>query len=203
MKYSRNTMENAQGYILVVTLLIMAILSLIGIAGMNTSIFEMQIAGNQWNAKQTFYHADGGLSIGSEVLEQNFGCATGFTQAVLSGTITINDNILYDNPVQTDAQILAKVNDPVNTYDAAFPIAGGNLPNEKVGYLFFGGQTELLPGGALQMAAGYEGKGKSAAQGGVAKVFEVYSQYLGSKNSESILALGWRHLVGTEGSCIY
>ena len=37
------------------------------------------------------------------------------------------------------------------------------------------------------MAAGYEGKGKSAGQGGVAKIFEIYSQFLGLNNSEAIV----------------
>ena len=39
------------------------------------------------------------------------------------------------------------------------------------------------------MAAGYEGKGKSAGQGGVAKIFEIYSQFLGLNNSEPSLLL--------------
>ena len=53
------------------------------------------------------------------------------------------------------------------------------------------------------MASGYEGKGKSSAQGGVAKIYDIYSQFLGPKNSESIIVAGWRHLIGTEGKCKY
>jgi len=198
-----NISQKEDGYVLVVALLVMAILSLLGIAGMNTSTFEMQVAGNDWNAKRTFYKADGGISLGTEVLEQNFGCATGFTNSVIKGTVTVNDNILHDNPIYSDVDILTKLNSPASNYDAAFPSADDSPPSFDVGYLFFGGETKVLPGGDLKMAAGYEGKGKSSAHGGYAKVFEIYSQYLGTKNSESIIVAGWRHLVGSEGDCIY
>ena len=79
--------------------LIMAILSLLGIAGINTSMFEVQVAGNDWNAKDTFYKADGGIWLGSEVLEQNFGCAMGFKDNILDGYVAVEtgDLVLYDN----------------------------------------------------------------------------------------------------------
>ena len=89
MHQLRNISRKEDGYVLVVALLVMAILSLLGIAGMNTSIFEMQVAGNDWNAKRTFYKADGGISIGSEVLEQNFGCPLGFKNSPLDSFVAI------------------------------------------------------------------------------------------------------------------
>ena len=52
MNQLRNISHKEDGYVLVVALLVMAILSLLGIAGMNTSTFEMQVAGNDWNAKR-------------------------------------------------------------------------------------------------------------------------------------------------------
>ncbi len=54
MEQLRNISNNENGYVLVVALMIMAILSLLGIAGINTSMFEEQIAGNDWNAKRYF-----------------------------------------------------------------------------------------------------------------------------------------------------
>ena len=71
------------------------------------------------------------------------------------------------------------------------------------GYLYIAGETQMLPGGALQMAAGYEGKGKGAGGGGVAKIMDIYSHYRGALDSESIILFGWRHLTGTEGNCVY
>lgn len=207
MHQLRNISQNEDGYVLVVALLVMAILSLLGIAGMNTSTFEMQVAGNDWNAKRTFYKADGGVSQGIELVEQSLACPGGFTKPI--------DGIHYESPslynnLSIDLTTIVKrfddpngVEDTNNKYDVAYPYTNNNLPPYDVGFLFFGGQTKVLPGGALQMAAGYEGKGKSAAQGGVAKIYDIYSQYLGPKNSESIIVAGWRHLVGSEGQPEY
>ena len=83
MKQLRNISQKEDGYVLVVALLVMAILSLLGIAGMNTSIFEMQVAGNDWNAKRTFYRADGGISRGIELVEQSLACPGGFSRRTI------------------------------------------------------------------------------------------------------------------------
>ncbi|MFT5728335.1 MAG: hypothetical protein ACI8PB_002488 [Desulforhopalus sp.] len=197
--------NNEDGFVLVVALMVMVILSLIGIAGLNTSTFEQQIAGNDWNAKRSFYKADGGISTGSELLEQNFNCATGFTgTGFVENFITVNNKTFSTNYTLSSTSIVGNLDAPASNYDAAYPSATiGVLPSLDVGYIFFGGATQVLPGGALQMAAGYEGKGKSAGQGGVAKLVDIYSQFLGPRSSEAIILSNWRHIVGTEGSCIY
>jgi hypothetical protein len=208
MNQLRNISQNEDGYVLVVALLIMAILSLIGIAGINTSMFEVQVAGNDWNAKKTFYMADGGISRGSELVEQSIACATGFASNSIEDFHVSKLNIYNNDPINP-ATVVSSLDDPKgsidpkNKYDAAYPGSGGALPDYDVGYLYFGGETNVLPGGALQMAAGYEGKGKSSAQGGAAKIYDIYSQFLGPRNSESIIVIGWRHLIGNEGDCIY
>ena len=65
------------------------------------------------------------------------------------------------------------------------------------------GQTAFGVGGAIEMAAAYEGKGKAAASGGVTLDYEIYSQHQGYANSESIVALHWQHVIGSEGVCKY
>ena len=221
MNRAQHRVNNEEGFVLVVALMILVILSLIGIAGLNTSIFEKQIAGNDWNAKRTFYRADGGVSLGSELLEQSFACPDGFnggvgSQVVLAGTPVLvqarnaNQLKLWANPgidqdaLKDDRKCLLDP-DFNQRFDAAYPMGSdGALPTVDVGYLYVGGETSVMAGGALQMAAGYEGKGKSSAQGGAAKEMDIYSQYLGPKNSEAIIMMGWRHLIGSEGgTCNY
>lgn len=206
MEQVRDTMRNEGGYVLVVALLVMAILSLLGIAGMNTSIFEKQIAGNDWNSKRTFYKADAGVSMGSELIEQNLnlGCINGFAENKIKGTtIYAVEKRMWGNPSFKDDTTRSICTD--SDADVIYPYDGNPpAPAQDIGYLYFGGHTELLPGGSLQMAAGYEGLGKSAAQGGVAKYYDIYSRYEGFKNSQSIVGIGWRHVVGTEEStCNY
>ena len=65
------------------------------------------------------------------------------------------------------------------------------------------GATAFGVGSAIQMAAGYEGKGKGAAGGGVSLLYEIHSQHLGLAKSESVVAIHWRHNIGSEGTCGY
>ena len=74
MEHMQKCLKNEGGFVMVVALMTLVILTLIGIAGLDTSIFEEQIAGNDWGAKQTFYKSDGGTELGSELLEYNFSC---------------------------------------------------------------------------------------------------------------------------------
>ncbi|MBB5346757.1 pilus assembly PilX N-terminal domain-containing protein [Desulfoprunum benzoelyticum] len=216
MQQLRNISQKEDGYVLVVALLVMAILSLLGIAGMNTSTFEMQVAGNDWNAKRTFYKADGGISRGIELLELNIACAPGFSGDIVEDIHVKSKSLYFNSPFDpypaTSPEIpgesdsvttgISLFDEPKVKYDAAYPHNIDDFPPDyDVGYLYFGGETKMLEGGALQMAAGYEGKGKSAAQGGVAKIYDIYSQFLGPKNSESIIVVNWRHMIGSEGTC--
>ena len=154
--------------------------------------------------------------LGVELLEQSFGCATGFkktsgTLADLTGTpIRVyerdGDNVLWNNGFPVCSDIYDN-----NKADGAYPIAnldpdGNGDPSDNLqetGYLYYGSETHMLAGGALQMAAGYEGKGKGAGQGGVAKFNDIYSKFQGLRNSETVILMGWRHLVGNEGACTY
>jgi hypothetical protein len=61
--------------------------------------------------------------------------------------------------------------------------------------LTIGGNTELSTGGAIQMAAGYEGKGKSSAGGGSWVVYDIWSQHIGEINSETVILLQWKHVM--------
>ena len=44
------------------------------------------------------------------------------------------------------------------------------------------------------MAAGYEGMGKGAAHGGTLMIYDIITQRVGDKNSESIVRVQWRHV---------
>lgn len=203
--------RNEQGFVLVTALLIMLVLTIIGIVATTNTTIELQIAGNDKVHHKTFYEAEAGAMLGTEILEQAFNCSSGFAQSSpnvrdlpnTGATIRVYargtpaDLILWNNEPPTAADI-----GDTTKADVAYPITK-IASDVEVGYLFMGGTTSMIPGGALQMAAGYEGKGKSAGQGGVAKNFDIYSQFHGLANSESIILFGWRHLVGSEGTCIY
>lgn len=86
--------QNEQGFVLVVAMMMLVVLSFIGIAATNTTVFELQIAGNERQAAQEFNVADSGwkqaasflnnrptpplrrnltLAVGADEIVRNFG----------------------------------------------------------------------------------------------------------------------------------
>lgn len=223
MRKNVKTHHREEGFVLVTALLVMLVLTIIGIAATTNTSIELQIAGNDKVHKKTFYEAEGGASLGTEVIEQAFSCPIGFDvdDTIDAVDVAELEPDLDDLTISPQVRVFDRGNNltlwrnpsiPYNSYncstapanaDAAYPIANLDASGVEVGYLQFGGETHMLPGGALQMAAGYEGKGKAAAQGGVAKMVDIYSQFRGMSSSESVVLYGWRHIVGTEFGCNY
>lgn len=225
------TLRNEQGFVLVTGLLTLVVLTFLGLAATTNTSIELKIAGNDRLNQENFYDAEGTLILGTEILEQNFNCGTGFSKnSATSGDTAVNEPAatkysLLENQIraydqgnaiafwrnpqprewnQTDTPPWTyhrDVYDPADA-DAIYP-AANIATGVDVGYLYMGGFSEMLPGGALQMAAGYEGKGKGSASGGVAKIIDIYSVYNGALNSQTCVVMGWRHLIGSEGDCIY
>ena len=192
-------MNNSNGGVTIAALLILAVLTIIGISSISTSNIEVQIATNDKVHKMAFYAADGGTELGTELLELNIACASGFTSDNLSVTddVTVVDRDFWmqgDEPSRSDS-----IPFPSDTErDVLINNAAGTNTN-----LSIFGVTALGIGGAIEMAAGYEGKGKGAAGGGVSLLYQIFSQHLGLADSESVVAIEWRHNIGSEGTCMY
>ena len=194
-------MNNSNGGVTIAALLILAVLTIIGISSISTSNIEVQIATNDKVHKMAFYAADGGSELGTELLELNIACASGFASDDLPITtdITAVDRGFWmqnDEPKDGSDNVIPY---PSNTErDILINNAAGTNTN-----LSIFGVTALGVGGAIEMAAGYEGKGKGAAGGGVSLLYQIFSQHLGLADSESVVAIEWRHNIGSEGTCMY
>lgn len=197
--------KDGNGSILVVSMLVLSLLSMIGIAATTTSTIETQIATNDRIYKDTFYRAEGGLELAQELLEQNIRCPNGFTatevddSAKIEGTITVEPSDDYGLAFwQNPTEFASLPTD--NNRDVYITQNDGTHTN-----LTFGGKTHLSPGGSLQMAAGYEGIGKGAAGGGADILYDIHAQHLGKKHSETTLTVKWRHkiLPADAGGCNY
>jgi hypothetical protein len=239
------TLRNEQGFVLVTGLLTLVVLTFLGLAATSNTSIELKIAGNDRLNQENFYDAEGTLILGTEILEQNFNCSTGFgtdgttadvpdmneprnkSYAQLTNQVRAyeqenglppaipekNGMAFWQNPQPREwdesTNTIINYRDIYDPDDADAIFANTDKdPNAlasgiNVGYLYLGGFAEMLPGGALQMAAGYEGKGKGSASGGVARIVDIYSIYNGELNSQTCVVMGWRHLVGSEGDCIY
>jgi Tfp pilus assembly protein PilX len=182
--------DNEQGFVLVVALRVLVILSLIGIAGLNTSIFEQQISGNDWSAKRTFYQADGGSELAEQVVFENAVCAStknGFA----------NDDLIINGRVQVKDKIFAE-NNPANLVvddgnrEAVYYLDGTISDAEPHTNLLTRFTTQLNPGTGQQMVSGYEGLGAGSAGGGTSRLYTISSQHRGPRSSESLVTTRWR-----------
>lgn len=210
MKSRQRLTTNEDGFVLIVAMMIMVVLSFIGIFATSTSMIELQIAGNDRLAKNAFYRSDGGVQAGIEMIEQNLNCANGFSTAVTAiGGLDIMDvKFAYDEEMKDVAGATASVLLDDIPSDTIRAIRIPNDPNNRVDTaphtnLAAWGVTRLLPGNAIQMVAGYEGKGKGVASGGSIIEYDLLSQHVGINNSEAQIQTTYRHTVGQEGTCKY
>ena len=66
---SINRLSNEEGSVLVITLLMLAFMSILGVSSTTTSTIEVQIAGNDRAFKQNFYKAEAGAMEAALTLE--------------------------------------------------------------------------------------------------------------------------------------
>ena len=183
--------RNQRGNSLVVALLMLACLTLLGIAALKTSTVELQISGNDRVAKKAFYAADGGTEMASELLEQNIEERSWADNTDRGNVRVANGNFYLNRESDTPDPIPSDAN-----RDAYYPRdAAGAAPHTNIKVR---GKSEISTGSAIQLAAGYEGRGKGAAGGGAWIIYDVRAQHLdnrGNRNTQARVNLGWRHVM--------
>ena len=209
----RSVKTGEEGFILVFTLLLLVVVTLLGVSSINTSVFESSMSANDALYKRAFSEADGGANVAGVVIEENVSCPNGFTETTGAHDALIGGNVmikkvaavspylaLWKNP-RSDAVKPTDLNRHAYFfYDALADPTGTVLPRTNI---TLGGETVIATGSSLQMAAGYEGRGKGMAGGGANIEYDAFSQHIGNRQSESIVEIEWRHVVGFEGNCKY
>jgi len=184
MKYIFHS--NERGSTLIISVLILLLLTVIGIAATNTSTIEILISGNDKLHKMVFHQADGGTEVGIELVERNILKAGFDSNEFESEDVNATTPNLYLN-------ITPGMPPSDTNRDAYLPRNYGvNGPHTN---LRIGGNPELSTGSAIQMAAGYEGIGKGTAGGGGKIVYDIWSQHIGLGNSEAMILLQWMHVM--------
>lgn len=168
-----DTRHSQSGSALVIAVIVLVILGALGIAALDVADLNLFTAANDRDSKEAFFHADSGVNVGHEFLED----ALHDVNATFYG----NDANLW-----AGNSTFAPTNFPLQFFTAG----------EMATYVR-AGQTgsEYMEGAAIQMAAGYEGIGKSAAHGGVAAIFVIRAHRIGQRNSQAEVDLGWRHVL--------
>ena len=182
------------------TLFILAILTMVGLLAARSTTTEMRMAANMMHRKQAFYTAEGVTELVSEIIEQNIACPDGFTEnkqrggvvEVITPDFWKNERKPGQLPADSDEEGL-----PLR--DMRIPI--GTPDNEPHTNVLISGTRAVSRGSALQTANGYEGIGRSLANYGTHIIYDEIVQHLGPFNTEAIVKIQWRHVIGAEVTC--
>lgn len=200
-KMMKKCMDNEGGYVMIGALLMMVLLLIIGISSTTNTSLELQIATNDRIHKETFYQADGGTQLAVRLVEESLGTFGAFTQ-ITNNILNDSNNTIFigDTTLSENVNIFR---DQTSVSDTARDVAyfpNGYDPTNVDPHtnIIVDGVTSTVAGAGLQMMAGYEGKGKGTAGGGGQIRYTIYSQHMGKNQSESIVAVQWRHVIGLE-----
>jgi PilX N-terminal len=180
--------RDEKGSALIIALVLLVVLTLAGVISTQTSTVEIKIAGNDKQYKATFYEADGATELATELIEQNIE-ESGFDESTM-GT----DNLVS---VITPDFALNEIDEATTPSDTNrdFFIPSGYVDPEPHTNFKVGGEPIFGVGSGLEMAAAYEGRGKSSAQSGVKIIYDVVTQRVGTQNSGAIVRIQYRYVV--------
>jgi Na+-transporting methylmalonyl-CoA/oxaloacetate decarboxylase gamma subunit len=195
------------GSAVVIAMLTLLVVTIIGVGTLNNSITERTVSTNEMLYKQAFYAADGGTTMVEKLIEQNIISFNGFDKTTdacqISDPLT-QEELVYDgyycssnNPY---SYIRFWTNSEIMSNPWCYPSAASDdrdffvvsessdTTSFKVGYV-----PKFSAGAAIQMAAGYEGKGKSLSQSGHYMMYDIYAQHDNpARNVKATLLVNWR-----------
>lgn len=215
--------SNQRGSVINVALLILILIFLIGIGLSKMSTTDIRIANNIKQDITTFYETDAGLDTAGEMIEQNLGCLTGFSDTpsgtdgldagreIVGGMILVNNLRFGFNERKkgerpgVDFNVHDGGTPPNRVYDTDFfypptPNMSLDTPHTNISV---GGASRFSKGSAIQMAAGYEGLGKGAASGGSSIIYDVYAERVGDNNTSSTHFMQWVHIIRPSSGCFF
>ena len=199
-QYSRYG-KNQNGSAMVLSLFILAILTMVGLLAAKSTTTEVHMATNQMRHKLAFYSAEGVAELVSEILEQNIACPNGFTENhQRGGLVQVATPDFWKNDNQPGKLPADNEGNSPPIRDMRIPI--GTLDSEPHTNVLINGAPAFSRGNSLQAAAGYQGIGRSLGNYGAHLIYDQIIQHKGRFNTEALVKIQWRHVIGSEGICI-
>ncbi len=189
MKKMSCILNNEDGSMIVITLLLLAVLSIVGISAVNTSIIDREIVSNNVRYQGSFFAAESGAEIGIELMEQSNETKDDTTIPTDS---SVSFNITSSNLYMNDSGGTAADTPSSTNYDANYLGLGSNQVYLKV---YKDSVRSRTGTGSLEMVSGYDGKGKGSAGGGVANYYNIRTHAEVPNWSSSKVHLMWRHML--------
>lgn len=142
------------GYILITVLLLLLVLTVLGMAAIQTATMENSLSGNVRLRERNISKADAGAEVSAGLIERAVreNDITGFTN-IVSPTFAVADPNFLANELRATAFA-------TDTQDVSFNVAGQAV-NVDIDKMY----SKWIGGTAIEFAAGYEGAGKSGGSG--------------------------------------
>lgn len=187
--------HNEDGFVLIVALFVLILLTIIGISATNTTVIDIQISQNDKASKIAFYNADGGIYPTVKLISQTINAGAKIEVPNL-GTIIYRDRPAGEDP-STDffSQVMGYDDYDGGGKDIATDIEFNIGVNTVQVDVQRTGQETLVGGGA-EFASGAEGIGGGSS---VAAFFAVDSFGSGPSSASSNVGANYRKVVGVPG----
>lgn len=190
MRSTALRINNENGFVLVVAMMMLVILCLLGALATSTSVTELLVAGSDKVHKQTFYQADGGTELAQHLIYQNAICTTtsnGFSTSYIGDYIFVED-LSFAKTVTSD-DLYSTVSDSNRSF-AFYPDGAVDDTASHTNFLNTS-KTTIKSGSSMSMVSGYDGLGSSSVSS-TAKLFTIASQHQGTSNSLSTIQVQWQ-----------
>ena len=187
------TQDDSSSVTIIAAILILVILTLIGLAAMDTTTVELQIAGNDQRSRIAFFNADSGV----------YG-----VPKIISRIVDISNPVGVAN--EADSIAAGAAWDATTDRDIFFDQVMGYDPYDPTSDVVLGqggfstqvdverGRSRVLAGGGAEFASGTEGIGVGTS-GGVAVYYELDSWGQSTRGAVSNVIADYRKVVGVPG----
>jgi len=178
-------LKNEEGFVLVVSLIMLALLSLLGVAATNTSTLEIKIADNNRRYTQNFYMAESAIrealqritNEDSTKLERNDEAVQATTDSWIMKASFVSDDLGFDeeefdanNPVYIE-KVKEWLLNPANTVPAV--VNDPDIPDDDKPIRF----AAIGPIAGATGGGGGRALGRPTRPGASSQVFIVYGVY--------------------------
>lgn len=183
--------HNEDGFVFIVALFVLILLTIIGISATSTTTIDLQISQNDKASKIAFYNADGGIYPTVKLISQTINAGAKIEVPDL-GAIKYRDRPAGEDP-STDFfnQVMGYDAYDAGTLDIQFNLGiySVNVDVNRTG-------QKTLVGGGAEFASGAEGIGGGTS---VAAYFAVDSFGSGPTGANSNVGANYRKVVGVPG----
>ena len=162
------TLNNEDGMILLTVLILMFIATLLGVISINSSTIEVQLAGNEKRVSTSFAAAEAGIALAIPIIAQTID-KSALTPSSITG-VDMDNTQLYNEITDSAFSNYTDTtgSDPPNIRIADL---GGVEVRIDIDRLY----SELVIGGDVKFAKGYDGRGYGAGGGGTIVHYRINS----------------------------